>query len=153
MPDVVKLLQCKFVETTFLKNLCGGLHLWMKICQFIHHTKIEDAKQYEDDILEFKRQLKMFYVHGSLSFLSKKSVGDKETMYMHVLRFYIPHIVDDTWKRFKLGVGFFTMQGFERRNKEAKSAFSNHTNKKGNQVKQCMYHLWNSFYYTQQTII
>lgn len=65
IPDVVKFLQCKFVETKVLKNLCGGLDLWMEICHFIHRTKIEDAEAYEDDILEFKRQLKMFYVHGS----------------------------------------------------------------------------------------
>lgn len=32
----------------------------------------------------------------------------------------------------KLGVGIFTMEGFERRNMESKQVVRNHTNKKGN---------------------
>ena len=66
---------------------------------------------------------------------------------MHTLRYYMPHIVDDTWKRVHLGCGVFTMQGFERRNKEAKRVFTNHTNNRGNIVVQCMHRLWNHFYY------
>ena len=89
--------------------------------------------------------MQLFYKYGAESFLSKKSIGDCETFYMHTLRFYIPKIVDDTWKRFQLGIGIFTMQGFERRNKESKNIFVNHTNKKGNQVKQSMQRLWDIF--------
>lgn len=149
IPDVISFLQCKFVETEFLNHLCGGLSLWVSICEFIHITKVDDTEKYEDGIITFKSQLKTFYEHGRESFLSNKSVGDRETMYMHVLRYYIPKIVDATWEKFKLGIGIFTMQGIEHHNKESKSVFINHTNKHGNQVEQCSIRLWNMFYYTE----
>ena len=118
IPEVVAFIKKKFVESHLIKNLCGGLILWKKISQFIHRTKSHDGIQYEKDIIEFKTHVKEFYKYGSGSFLSKKNVGDKETFYiMHILRFYIPVIVDNTWKTFKLEVGVFTMQGFERWNK------------------------------------
>ena len=31
-----------------------------------------------------------------------------------------------TWSKHKIGIGLFTMQGFERRNKESKHIFNNH---------------------------
>ena len=49
--------------------------------------------------------------------MTKKEEGDCETFYLHTIRFYMPDIVDDTWKKYYFGVGVFTMQGFERRNK------------------------------------
>ena len=38
----------------------------------------------------------------------------------------------DTWSKYKLGVGIFTMEGFERINLESKQSVRNHTNKKDN---------------------
>ena len=66
---------------------------------------------------------------------------------MHTLRYYIPLIVDDTWNKYQLGTGIFTMQGFERRNKESKNIFRCNTNKRDNQVLQSMKRLWDVFYY------
>ena len=96
-------------------------------------------------LLNSKKHLNLFYKHGHNSFLTKKTEGDCETFYMHTLRFYLAPIVDDTWQRFQLGIVLLTMQGVERRNKESKNIFTCHTNKKGNQVKQCMYRLWDRF--------
>ena len=36
----------------------------------------------------------------------------------------------DTWTKYKLDVGIFTMEGFERRNTESKQVVRNHTKKK-----------------------
>ena len=37
-----------------------------------------------------------------------------------------------TFERHRLGVGIFTMQGYERRNKESKNTFKRFNNHKGN---------------------
>ena len=87
----------------------------------------EEAHQarnnYEDDIMQFKLDVKNLYNVGTKSFLSEKNEGDCETFYCHVLYAYMPMIVDDTWNKFQLGCGIFNMQGFERRNKESKEIF------------------------------
>ena len=51
---------------------------------------------------------------------------------MHCLRFYLPHIAKETLKEHNLGLGVFTMQGFEHQNKISKrvwNRFNNHTKK------------------------
>ena len=48
--------------------------------------------------------------------MTKVDKGDKEKFYMHALRHYTIKHAQDTWKKYKLGVGIFTMEGFERRN-------------------------------------
>ena len=64
--------------------------------------------------------------------MTKVDTGDKETFYMHSLRHYTMKHAQDTWIKYKLGIGIFTMEGFERRNLESKQAVRNHTNKKDN---------------------
>ena len=131
IPEVVDFLQTQFEDTSFLTHLGGGLSTWCELSRFIHLTfpfnkddsddvRIEKTSLYEEEIVSFKANLQIFYMHGSKSFLTKKNIGDMETFYMHTLRFYLPKIVDDTWERYRLGIGIFTMQGFERRNKESK---------------------------------
>ena len=41
-------------------------------------------------------------------------------------------IVDETCEKFESGVGKFTMQGHERRNKESKNTLKRFSNNKGN---------------------
>lgn len=68
-----------------------------------------------------------------LSFMCKD--GGKrihETFYLHVLRFYLPVIAEYTWDNYRLGLGVYTMQGFECRNKESKKDLRRLTNKRGN---------------------
>ena len=147
IPKVVGFIEGKFMMTTYLRHLCAGFTLWKEISGFIHQMEIVDEKDYEKQIILFNSNVKLFYKHGSKSFLTKAETGDSETFYMHALRFYLPVIVDDTWRQFHVGIGIYTMQGFERCNKEAKNVFTRHTNKKGNVLIQCMYWLWNHFSY------
>ena len=158
IPEVVKFIDSTFMETPFLLNLCSGLTLWKSISKFIHTTSIimkgdkdeeiqAKTKIYEEEISNFNKNLVLFYDHGAKCFLTKKDIGDCETFYMHTLRYYLSPIVDDTWKRYQLGTGIFTMQGFERRNKESKGIFNTHTNKKVNQLKQCIHQLYDIFHY------
>ena len=65
---------------------------------------------------------------------------------MHCLRFYIPKIVDITYKNHNLGIGIFTMQGFERRNKESKNILRRFSNGMGNIAIQNLKRLWDVFF-------
>ena len=87
------------------------------------------------------------YQVGSHTILTKNQIGDEETFYLHVLRFYIPHLSKITLQKHQLGIGIFTMQGYERRNKESKQCFRRFTNKKGNMVCQTIKRLWDIYNY------
>ena len=93
----------------------------------------------------FEQKVKNFYKVGATYFLSTKYVGDEENFYSHALRFYMPHFAKITFERHGMGLGIFTMQGFEHRNKQSKFVFLNHTNKKGNVAKQTIGRLFDSF--------
>ena len=66
---------------------------------------------------------------------------------MHCLRFYIPKIAEETFQKHKLGLGIFTMQGFERRNKESKNTLRRFCNSKGDILKPNMKRLYDIFYH------
>ena len=62
------------------------------------------------------------YKLGADSFLTKGNTkGNDKSFYFHVLRFYIPQIAKATFERHGLGIDIYTMQGFERQNKESKN--------------------------------
>ena len=61
---------------------------------------------------KFKRLVKEFYAYGTETFLSRHSKGDTESLYFHVIRYYMNDIIIDTWEKYSLGVGIFNMQGF-----------------------------------------
>ena len=41
--------------------------------------------------------------------------------FIHVLRLYFSRIADENLEKYNIGLGIFTMQGFEKRNKESKN--------------------------------
>lgn len=92
-----------------------------------------------------EQKVKEFYKVGTTYFLSTKYVGDKENFYSQALPFYMPQFAKITFERHGVGLGIFTMQRFEHRNKESKFIFLNHTNKKGNVAKQTIGRLFDSF--------
>ena len=64
---------------------------------------------------------------------------------MHTLRFYLPQIAEQTFEKFGLGLGIFTMQGFEQRNKESKNTLSRFSNGNGNTLIANLKRLWDVF--------
>ena len=62
--------------------------------------------------------------------MTNRRTGDKENFYVHVLTNYIPGIMRETYKRHKLGVGIFSMEGFEYKNYTSKQVLNNRTNGK-----------------------
>ena len=113
---VTKFLSDKLLPTTEIEEFSKGVSLLTPIFKFMSITYITD-ESYQDSLACFKTNVRSFYACGKHTFLS---TGD-EPFYFHCLCFYLPRIADITYTRHKLGLGIFTMQGFERRNKESKS--------------------------------
>ena len=132
-----------FVTTTSQDNLLSALKCWKEIVPFLrtmyiinkNDTKAEQdicEENYNTLLVSIKDTIRHFYLHAAKSFMTKVDPGDTETFYIHALRHYILKHAQDTWSKYKLGVGIFTMEGFERRNSESKEAVRKHTNKKDN---------------------
>ena len=155
---VVKWLEPRILPNGRMKSFCNGLELWYSITEFmslveiVHYDKsIEEQEleriDYVEEMILFSTNVKLFYECGKLSFLSEKEVGDKETSYMHTVRYYLPRFAKITWERHELGLGIFTMQGFERRNKESKNTLKRFTNFRSNTLVNNVKLLYDYFYF------
>ena len=142
IPNIIDFLESKCVTNEHLMNICGGIHFWYDICPFLRKTTVENKELYDDELEEFQQNVKVFYEFGAHMFLTKYDVGDRETSYMHILRYYMPHIAQETYFKHGIGLGAFTMQGFERRNKESKNTLHIVSNHRGNIVVPNMKRLW-----------
>ena len=133
IPTIVEFLNNEFSNTKQKDHIIKGLEIWSKIVTFLQITTIDDESKYKEKLNQFEENLKDFYEVGGKSFLTKgDKIGDDETFYMHCLRFYLPDIAKKTLKDHNLGLGVFTMQGFEHQNKISKriwNRFNNHTKK------------------------
>ena len=128
-----------------------GEYLESKMFKFLSIARIDIAKDqgwYMSQLNDYIANAKALYASGSSTFLSDGNiVGRLETFYMHTLRFYIPKIAKITYDRHRLGVGTFSMQGFERRNKESKNCLKRFSNNKGNIVVPNMKRLWDVYHH------
>ena len=141
------------MPSAVLNDLCDGLELWEKITPFLVITKIENVAEYEQKLKEFEDNLKDFYEIGGRSFLTKNlaKVEDDETFYLHALRFYLPQIAKQTLREHNLGLGIFTMQGFEARNEESKNTLKRFSNDIGNIAVSNLKRLWDVFHYSRNS--
>ena len=144
---ITSFLKNEYQALPVLDDLCKGLLLWEQISPFLVITEIKNVEEYKKKLEEFENNLRMFYEVGSRSFLTKNPavVGDDETFYYHVLRFYLPVIAKQTLKDHCLGLGIFTMQGFECRNKESKNTLRRFSNGIGNIAIPNLKRLWDVF--------
>ena len=58
--------------------------------------------------------------------MTKKVAGDGETFYLHAMSQYMPVLMKDTYDDHRLGLGIFTMEGFEYKNYSSKHAIREH---------------------------
>ena len=149
---IVEFLKDSFHDTNVLRDLCNGILLWAEITPFLVLTTINNHDEYQILKQKFVENVKEFFDIGGRSFLTKVSVGNDETFYMHTLRFYLPRIADQTLNEFGLGLGVFTMQGFERRNKESKNTLLRFSNGKGNIVAPNLRRLYDVFYFESNNV-
>ena len=148
--NIVKIetfLRDTFLPTPRLNALCDSLILWHKITPFLVIHQIKDENKYKEKMLAFNENLQKFYIAGKYTFLTKNavSIGGDETFYLHCLKFYLPPIAKSTFEEHGLGLGIYTMQGFERRNKESKNVMNRFSNGVGNIVVSNLKRLWDVF--------
>ena len=153
IPKIVDFLKKTFVETDHVKDICKGLILLSEITPFLVITEISDnIVEYKNQFERFKNNVKDFYEVGSRTFLTKRECGDDETFYMHCLRFYLRKIAADTLKKHKLGLGIYTMQGYERRNKESKNVLKRFSNMRNNFLINNLKRLWDVFKWEKNAV-
>jgi hypothetical protein len=145
IPDVIEFLSDNFEGLESIETFSRGLELWKNISAFINIVKIDNEPGYISELERFKTNLKQFYECGRKTFLTKNVDGDIEFFYSHCLRFYLPKHAEELFTEHGVGLGVFTMQGYERRNKESKNALKRFTNHKGNILVQNMKRLWDIF--------
>ena len=130
---IIKFMQKEFADTEQMLGIVKGLQIWFNIVPFLAITIIGTKTElYKEVMTQFENDVKDFYEIGGKTFLTKRNVvGDDETFYMHCLRFYLPMHAKLTFENHNLGLGIFTMQGYEHQNKQSKRIwmrFNNHTN-------------------------
>ena len=114
--------------------------------EFLGLTKVNDRAIFNSKLEEYVHLAKELYAAGSRTTLTKNNEGDWETSYFHVARYYVPKIAKETYENYGIGIGVFTMQGYERRNKESKNTLRQFSNKKGDIVTPNLKRLWDVFY-------
>ena len=145
IPQIQAYLRCQLENSEEAQWIVEGLGLWYEISPFLCIAHVKDKELYPAKMDKFDSDVKKFYAVGANTFLSTKFIGDQENFYSHVLRFYMPVFMRQAFAKHGTGLGIFTMQGFEHRNKESKRNFLRHTNKKGNVLMQVMPRLWDEF--------
>ena len=116
---VTAFLTNRMGESRRVSQLVVSLELLPTIFSFITTSYIEESDViYLERLRQFKKDCLEFAKNGRLTFLVDER---DETMYVHTLCHYLPLHAKVTFERHRLGLGIFTMQGFERRNKESKN--------------------------------
>ena len=151
-PDIATLLTSKeggLAQTTKIVSLARALDLWYHIEYHLKRAEVavEDVEEFPRVLDRFEANINEFYQCGTETFLSGKGIdiGDEETYYLHALKYYIPKHARKIWDTHKLGIGIFTMQGFEPRYKESKNIMKRFNNKKHNICSQILQRLWDYF--------
>ena len=128
-------MQLKTTIEQLFRQIAAAFKLWEEIHAFITKAEVEeDDDNNEQEIKKFEVQVKQFYEYGRTTFLASRSggIGSLEMSYSHILRFNLVELARIVYERHKVGIGIFTLQGYERRNKESKNIFVKHSNAKGN---------------------
>ena len=112
----------------------------------IGHVTKDRVEGYGTDIDKFEGDIEAFYGCEITSFMTNKIAGDTEIYYLHCLRFYIPKLTIQTWETHQCGIGCYTIQGFERRNKESKNCMRKFINNKQDKITQRLRRLWDTFF-------
>ena len=167
----------KDILPEYLTNdLCDALKTFekmSKIISLIIIDKFENVKEFFDDdenlainiskthikqeiadafITKYKKLSEDFYLFGMKSFMTDLCVGDRETFYMHALRWYFPRIMQETYNKHDLGIGIFSMEGFENKNSKSKTALRRYSNHRGNLCSQSLTSLTMSFIHANHDV-
>ena len=140
-------------ETDLQKDVVESLGLWHKIFGFLGITYIKDDEKYIKSMEDNEKHIERLYQIMGNSALTRpgdSSKGQKETFYWHALRYYLPWMIRDTYETHSLGIGIFTMQGFERRNKETKKIYQQRCNNRGDTMTANLKKSWALFHHDME---
>ena len=145
------------IQSSECSNLCEALYAFEKVHAFLSLVIIDDfevANAFFNEetftcetpkdqignrmITEFEYLSNKLYIAGMKTYLTERIQGDSETFYAHALRWYFPAILRQTYCKYGLGIGIYTMEGFEAINYFTKRMLRNHSNRKGNVCSQSM---------------
>ena len=154
-----------------VKEFCTALSLFKKISEmtsiliidkYENVSKFVSVFNYTQDtqremiassfIHTFREKVKLFYDYGRDNFLSETSVGDQETFYLHIMRWEFLRMLEKYYKKHKIGLGVFSMEGFEAKNSKSKTAIRQRSNCKGNVCQQSTLYLLRSFVHHRHDI-
>ena len=145
------------IQSSECSNLCEALYAFGKVHAFLTLVIIDDyevvnaflneelftqetpkAQIGNRMIVKFEYLSNKLYTAGMKTYLTERIQGDSETFYVHALCWYFPAILRQTYNKYSLGLGVYTMEGFEAINYFTKRILRNHSNHKGNVCSQSM---------------
>ena len=115
-------------------------------------TYIENNEDYLNTIKVFETKIQHFKKAARYTIFAAKSGNDnleekKENFYCHVLTEYLVPIMKQTYNKYGLGIGIFSMQGMERRNKESKNCTKRFYNNRYNICISTLLRLFDLFFH------
>ena len=135
---LVDIINNKHAFNTCIKNFTKLLNLLPSLHVFWAEVTIENYDSYLEKIETCMSNANLFHKYGKDTMFANTCVSDGETFYSYCAKFHAPRIARDALDLLGFGVGIWTMQGFERMNKESKCTCSNKTNSKENCCKQIL---------------
>ena len=131
---------CELLSLVFIDDFNIAKNFFpQETCPFTNTT---EKKLIADHMITlYKKEATKFLNNAHASCLTNKVQGDGETFYIHALSMYIPKIMRETYDSHMLGLGVFTMEGFEYKNYSSKHAIREHSNRKGNVCLQSLKYL------------
>ena len=131
-------------------HLIKLLNSWREISSIISITRINNRQEYKKTIDRFKVLLNDFKESSQETILNPTTANEedqKETFYFHVLQNYMLPIMIQTFETFNMGLGIYSMQGIERRNKESKNIAKRFSNNRYNLCFSTMQRLFDLFFF------
>ena len=130
--NLVSSTKTEHEHSACLNHMCQLLVLLPVLSEFWKKVETESCSSCMEDAKEHENNVNEFYHHGSFAIFANSTLGDGETFYCHVSKHWVPRLAKWTVSDLGCGVGLWTMQGFEHRNKQSKHSHSHETNGKGN---------------------
>jgi len=160
IPVIMNFMKESFELTSELNSIIEMLETYPLIDKFLRITKVidtnadlktqeEQKSNYENNFKIFKQNLIMYQKAAANTILTKNTLGDNENFYSHVLFCYYPYLIQKIWDEHKVGIGIFTLQGFERRNKESKNSARRFYNGRHNICQQVMNRVYDFFFFSE----
>ena len=149
---IIKFMQSEFETMEYLEKIFSMLRIWSSIPKCLGITHIEDHDSYLDKLELFEKMSKTFIKLVQQHFCQKLLLEITKRFICTPCGSTCIQLQKKTFKQHTLGLGIFSMQGFERRNKESKNVFRHFNNRKENVVIPNLKRLWDLYLTTSMQV-